>query len=242
MIVHLPTLKQLQYLVALRRTAISARPRTPASSPSRRCPPGLRELETLARRDAGRAHAPGGPLHRARREDRGQGGPRSARGARNWPKWRAPRASRSTASCGWASSRPSRRSCCRRCCRGCAANGPTSSCTCARRPAARPARRSIAASSTACCSPCPSPAARSISAVCSTIRLFVAFPPGEAPRERLGRGRDDRREPAAAARGRPLPQGSCAVGLQPARAARAGGDDGHVAAHAGADGRQRPRR
>ena len=68
--------------------------------------------------------------------------------------------------------------------------------------------------------------------------LFVAFPRGEAPAATIGRGRRHRREPAAAARGRPLPQGPCAVGLQPARASRPCGDDGNVAAHAGADGRQ----
>ena len=50
--------------------------------------------------------------------------PRPAREPRSWPTWRAPKASRCTASCGWASSRPSPRSCCRRCCRGCASEWP----------------------------------------------------------------------------------------------------------------------
>jgi LysR family hydrogen peroxide-inducible transcriptional activator len=78
------------------------------------------------------------------------------------------------------------------------------------------------------------------SAPCSTtaVRRLPARR-GAARRDRSSRR--DRREPAAAARGRPLPQGPCAVRLQPARAARRGGDDGHLAPHAGADGRQRPR-
>ena len=49
--------------------------------------------------------------------------------------------------------------------------------------------------------------------------LFVAFP-GRGAARRDGRRRGDRREPHAAARGRPLPEGPCPVRLQPARAAR----------------------
>ena len=72
-------------------------------------------------------------------------------------------------------------------------------------------------------------------------RLMVAFPPGTAdalPDAVPAVG--DRRGQAAAARGRPLPQGPCPVRLQPARAARRGGDPRHLAAHPGADGRQWP--
>ena len=58
---------------------------------------------------------------------------------------------------------------------------------------------------------------------------------------RHGDARRDRRDQPAAARGRPLPQGPCPFRLQPARAARRGGDPRHLAAHARADGRQRPR-
>ena len=72
-------------------------------------------------------------------------------------------------------------------------------------------------------------------------RLFVAFPPAtsDPPAERSPPTRSTR--PAAAARGWPLPEGPCARRLQPARAARRGGDAGHLAAHPGADGRQRAR-
>ncbi len=59
---------------------------------------------------------------------------------------------------------------------------------------------------------------------------------------RRRRRRRDRREAHAAARGRPLPQGPCALRLQPAGPARPCGDDGDLAAHVGADGRQWPRR
>ena len=194
-----------------------------------------------ARHDAGRAHAARGPLHRARREDRRQGGARPARGRR---------AGRDGARGGPAAARraadgrhpdhravpaPGDAAAAAR------ANGRASSSTCARRPARPRARRCIAASSTACCSPSPSPAATSIPRRCSTTRCSS---PSRRARRRAATpvevGRD-RREPHAPPRGRPLPQGPCAVGLQPPRSARARGDDGHLAAHAGADGRQRPR-
>ena len=75
-------------------------------------------------------------------------------------------------------------------------------------------------------------------------RSAVGRLPGAAScrRRRAMPRRGDRRDPAAAARGRPLPEGSCARRLQPARTARRGGDARHLAAHARADGRQRPRR
>ena len=70
-------------------------------------------------------------------------------------------------------------------------------------------------------------------------RLFVAFPKGEAPPEPIV-------EPSTIDENRLLllEDGHCLkdhalVGLQPARAARRRDDDGHVAAHVGADGRQR---
>ena len=66
-------------------------------------------------------------------------------------------------------------------------------------------------------------------------RLFVAFPKGEAPRGAMV-------EVDAIDEGRMLllEDGHC-LGLQPAGASRPCGDDGNVFAHAGADGRQRPR-
>ena len=100
--------------------------------------------------------------------------------------------------------------------------------------------RCTVASSIACCSPFPSAAATSTMRCCSKTPCSSPF--RAARRRRRGRSRrPHRRESAAAARGWPLPQGPRAVGLQPARASGPCRDDGHLAAHAGADGRQRPR-
>jgi LysR family hydrogen peroxide-inducible transcriptional activator len=62
-------------------------------------------------------------------------------------------------------------------------------------------------------------------------RLLIAFPPAAPTRCRTGPAVGDRRDHAAAARGRPLPQGPRAVRLQPARAARRSCDPRHLAAH-----------
>ena len=242
MIVHLPTLKQLQYLVALRRhRPFRQRRRGLLRHPVdavRRHP----RARDPARRDPGRAHPPRRPLHRARRANRRQGASASCARPRNWPTWPAPQGQplhgelrmgviptiapfllptmlpRLRAAMARAQALPAR------------GDQP-----------ARPATRFTAASSTACCSPFPSLAAKSRMRGLFDDRLFVAFPRGEAPTAPTVDAGCDRRRPAAAARGRPLPQGPCAVRLQPARASRPGGDDGHLAAHAGADGRQRAR-
>ena len=101
--------------------------------------------------------------------------------------------------------------------------------------------RSTAASSIACCSLCPSPAATSTARTCSTTACSSPFPPARRPTRATVAAESDRRGAAAAARGRPLPEGPCAVRLQPARAARRRGDARHLAPHVGADGRQRAR-
>ncbi|KAK0359243.1 hypothetical protein LTR94_032097, partial [Friedmanniomyces endolithicus] len=61
----------------------------------------------------------------------------------------------------------------------------------------------------------------------------------DARRSRAGAPRRYRRDAAAAAGGRPLPEGTCAGGVQPRRIARGSDDAGHLAPHDGADGRQR---
>ena len=118
MTVHLPTIKQLQYLVALRQHGHFGKAADACYVTQSTLSAGLRELETSARRGAGRAHSPGGSLHRAWRKGR-----RPARCAccvrrRGWPRWLGPRDGRCMASFASGSSRPSRRSFSRRCCRG----------------------------------------------------------------------------------------------------------------------------
>ena len=109
---------------------------------------------------------------------------------------------------------------------------PDLSCSCARSRAARRARGCTTGAPTACCSRCPMPAARSRSQPLFDDRLFVAFPDDRS----AGGDADDpsrrhRRDAAAAARGRALPEGSRARRVQPARTARRGDDAGHLAAH-----------
>ncbi len=65
-------------------------------------------------------------------------------------------------------------------------------------------------------------------------RLFLAFPQSEIPHP----PGSIRRDPAAAARGWTLPQGSRACRLQSSRITRGSGDARHVAPHADPDGRQ----
>ena len=67
------------------------------------------------------------------------------------------------------------------------------------------------------------------------------FPARRSTARSRRRACHDRREPPADARRRALPEGPCPLRLQPAGATRRSGDDGHVAAYARADGRQRPR-
>ena len=195
----------------------------------------------LARGDPGRADSATGSLHCARREDRRQGDPRSPRGRRACAKWREPKDSRFMASFRM---------------------GVIPTIAPFLLPAMLPRLRSEwpdlklylrEETSSAACEALhrgqldcvllalPFNCGEVDSALLFDDPLYVAFPPGEAPRGRLGRGREDRREPPAPARGWPLPQGSCAFRLQPARDPRQRLDDGHIAAHARADGRQRAR-
>jgi hypothetical protein len=135
---------------------------------------------------------------------------------------------------------PSRRSCCPGCCRACAASA---------RPEAVPARGAERAAieslhhgrSDCVLLALPYPTGEVEKETIELDALFVAFPkddPRDPPAEILAR--PDRREPAAAARRRALPEGPCAGRLQPPRTARQRDDDRHQPAHAGADGRQWP--
>ena len=96
MIVHLPTLKQLQYLVALREHGHFGRAAEACFVTQSTLSAGLRELETLLGIDARRAHPAGGALHPARHPHRGQGasGPARERGAGRHGAGRRPAADR----------------------------------------------------------------------------------------------------------------------------------------------------
>ena len=218
MTAHLPTIKQLQYLVALRgawpfrqgRRRLLRHPVDAVGRPAR--------ARDAARRHLGRAHAPRRPLHRAGREDRRQGGSRAARGRgtrRDGPR-RRPAAARRAADGRDPDHRPvpaagDASAAARRMAEPQALPARGNQPGGVRGAAPRPARLRAARS-------CPTRCGDVDSAPLFDDRLFVAFPRGEAPARRHGRRRCDRREPDAAARGRPLPQGPCAVGLQPARA------------------------
>ena len=222
MTVHLPTLKQLQYLVALRRTrpfrqgggSLLRHPVDPVGRPAR-------ARESAARSDPGRAHPAGRPLHSARRQDRREGACASCARRRSWPTWPGPRASRCTGELRmgviptiapfllptmlprlrgeWPSLKlyPAR------------GDQPGGLRGAASRPArlraARPALRAAATSTTA---------------PCSTTRSSSPSRAAKRRADATRRAGGDRREPAAAARRRPLPEGSCALRLQPARTAR----------------------
>ena len=112
MIAHLPTVKQLQYLVALRQHGHFGRAAEACFVTQSTLSAGLRELENAARRGARRTDPPRGPFHAARAEDRGKGTARPSRkrGTGRHGAGRGQAAARRASA--WASSRPSPPSCC----------------------------------------------------------------------------------------------------------------------------------
>ena len=77
---YLPTLKQLQYLVSLEEHGHFGKAADACFVTQSTLSAGLRELETLAGRRAGRAHPARGAVHPARQQGGRQGPPDPARG------------------------------------------------------------------------------------------------------------------------------------------------------------------
>src|SRR5690349_24114892 len=104
MAAHLPTIKQLQYLVALRESGHFGKAAEACFVTQSTLSAGLRELETLLGMTL---------VERTRRvvrftalgEKIADEAIRVLRETRSLPKWRARKAGRSTGSCAWASSR-----------------------------------------------------------------------------------------------------------------------------------------
>src|SRR6476469_2095177 len=155
MTVHLPTIKQLQYLVALRQHGHFGKAAEACFVTQSTLSAGLRELETLLNVTL---------VERTRRLVRF-----TALGEKIADKAvRVLRETEELAEMARAEGQPLHGelrmgvipSIARPCFRAFAANGRASSCTCARRRARRPARHFTAASSTACCLPSPMLAGR----------------------------------------------------------------------------------
>ena len=101
MSIHLPTLKQLQYLVALRTHGHFGRAAEACFVTQSTLSAGIKELETLIGVTLVERTPAGGAVHAARPRSPTRRSGSCAR-PKTWPTWSAPRASRSPANCGWA--------------------------------------------------------------------------------------------------------------------------------------------
>ena len=240
MTVYLPTLKQLQYLVALRDNGHFGRAAESCFVTQSTLSAGLRELETLPRDHPGRAHPPRGPLH--------------ALGHRRSPRRRRKvlRETEELADMARAEGQPLA---------GDLRLGVIPTIAPFLLPAMLPRLREAwpdlklylrEETSQAACDALHRGQLDCVLLAmpfnCGDVDVALLFDDRLArclSRQRNARSRypgerRHRRRSAAAARGWPLPEGSRSRRLQPARPARRREDDGHVAPHLSADGRQRP--